>query len=580
MGDVLANRGPDASATWINDSATCGFVHRRLAIIDLSHAADQPMRSICGQYTIAFNGEIYNYRELRAELIARGVQPRTNSDTEVILEMFVLYGEQMLNRLRGMYAFAIWQHDSQTLFLARDPYGIKPLYYADDGRRFSFASQVRALVNRESIDKRLSPAGYAGFCLWGSVPGPHTLFRGIHNLPGGHWLRVKRGQGAPAPVRFCSLAAQYDRDNDQPSMGFQDAVRDSVRQHLVADVEVGCFLSGGIDSSALLGLMRDCGQERVRTFTLSFEEFQGTPKDETASAAMVADHYQTDHHVELITRSDFESCKASIIAAMDQPSIDGVNTWFVSRAVARAGLKVAISGVGGDELVCGYSTFDTAPAMVNLWRRLGKIPGLQSVVATVTPPLLGQILRSRPKAAHIFAHSRSLASAYLLQRSVAAPAQLLASDSSGIIAEGLAMLGSEQSLVDMADGQDLSTLQEVALLESSQYMGNQLLRDTDWASMAHSIEVRTPLVDIQLLRAVSGLQPGFGNGRGKMLLANAPLSPVPDAIINRAKVGFSIPVDQWAPNRANDKIGAQLGGWSDRVLNDYAQSTGLDLPAA
>lgn len=575
---AMRQRGPDGQGTWVDESRSVGFAHRRLSIIDLSAAAVQPMHDQASRYTIVFNGEIYNYRALRAELVAAGVTFKSHSDTEVILTLFAREGAAMLTRLRGMYAIAIWDAATKSLFLARDPYGIKPLYYAADGQHFSFASQVRALLTDPAISRRLSLPGYAAYRLWGSISEPRTIFDAIKLLPSGHHMTVSASGGCVGPMAFETLDAHYHQSPlsiDEADV--RTALRDSVRHHLEADVEVACFLSGGIDSGALVGLMRDCGQQQIKTFTLAFREFHGSEFDETDAAAVVARQYGTDHRVETISQAEFNNSLPAILAAIDQPTIDGVNTWFVSRAVHRAGLKVALSGVGGDELFCGYSTFETVPSMIRRLAAVHGMPLLGPAVGMALSAIARRALANRPKAAHYVAHSRSISGAYILRRSLKPPAQLIDEDHHGLIVEGLKHLAVEQGLEAMIAGVS-ATSQQVSILESGQYMRNQLLRDSDWASMAHSLELRTPLVDIALLDRVARYQPLFGGGLGKRLLGTAPTQPLPNSLLNRKKSGFSIPVAQWMQPKNVSPAGAPLANWGALVLDHYANTTGLDLP--
>src|SRR5215831_4796604 len=287
--DAMRARGPDGSGLRWSSDRRCGLGHRRLSILDLSDRASQPMASADGKLVITFNGEIYNYSALRAELEVAGANFRTTSDTEALLHLYARHGAAMVHRLRGMFAFAIWDEIRRELFLARDPYGIKPLYTANDGWTFRFASQVKALLAGGRISHDVEPAGIAGFHLFGSVPEPFTLYRDIRALPAGHMQRVDAA-GPREPVPFTKLAAILAEGASHPAPitelreRLRAAVLDSVRAHLLADVEVGIFLSAGVDSGALLGLMRDAGQ-RIRAITLAFDEFQGTEEDESVFAA-------------------------------------------------------------------------------------------------------------------------------------------------------------------------------------------------------------------------------------------------------------------------------------------------------
>src|SRR5215469_9448820 len=392
--EAMRARGPDGAGAWWGGDRRCGLGHRRLAILDLSERAVQPMASGDGRYVVTFNGEIYNYPSLRKELEAEGVVFRSTSDTEVLLHLFARNGATMVHRLRGMYAFAIWDSVARRLFLARDPYGIKPLYTANDGWIFRFASQVKALLAGGAVSRDPEPAGLVGFHLFGSVPEPFTLYREIRALPAGHTQRVDAA-GPREPEPFANLAAILadGARKAAPASELRERVRvggrDSVRAHLLADVDVGIFLSAGIDSGALLGTMRDAGQREIRAITLAFDEFRGTLEDEAPLAALVCKQYGARHIVRHLREQEFFQDLPAILEAMDQPSIDGVNTWFVSKAAKEAGLKVAISGLGGDELLGGYPSFSDLPRWRRRFGALAAIPGLGSsarrIIAAVAP---------------------------------------------------------------------------------------------------------------------------------------------------------------------------------------------------
>src|SRR5215831_11411902 len=427
--DAMRARGPDGAGTWWSEDGRCGLGNRRLSILDLSERALQPMASPDGRFVIVFNGEIYNYPELRRELEKQGACFRTTSDTEVLLHLYARDGTKMVHCLRGMFAFAIWDKERRGLFLARDPYGIKPLYTANDGWTFRFASQVKALLAGGHVSRDPEPAGVVGFHLFGSVPEPFTLYRDIRALPAGHTQWVD-GAGPRAPKPFMSLAAVLSEGarNAAPLCELPErlrpAVLDSVRSHLLADVEVGAFLSAGVDSGALLGLMRDAGQREIRAITLAFEEFRGTAEDEAPLAARVAERYGARQIVRRVSEREFRDDLPTILAAMDQPSIDGVNTWFVSKAAKEAGLKVAISGLGGDELLAGYPSFSDLPRWRRRFGALAAIPGLGILARRTIAAVAPRFSRATPKALGVLEYSDSWAGTYLLRRGLFLPHEL------------------------------------------------------------------------------------------------------------------------------------------------------------
>jgi asparagine synthase (glutamine-hydrolysing) len=561
MTERMRLRGPDAEGVWTGSCVVLG--HRRLAILDLDARSNQPMVTTDGDYTIVFNGEIYNFRELRRELESEGATFRTTSDTEVLLALYAREGERMLPRLRGMFALAIWDARSRELFLARDPYGIKPLYYAQTERGVVFASQVKAILASGLVSPTSEAAGVAGFYLWGSVPEPWTLYRGVFSLPAGCWLRVRAGR-AETPVCWDDIRSNWRqqgvRQSDEELQEVvRQAVTDSVRAHLVSDVPVSVFLSGGIDSGTIAGLISELGGQ-VEGITVGFDEFSSQHEDEVPSAAAVAKHYGLPHHVRRISRAEFEQDIPRILDAMDQPSIDGVNTWFAAKAASERGYKVVLSGVGGDELFYGYSLAKQLPRSARQGRAVTAIPGGRSLVGAVCAYLAKG--HRHPKLKGIAEFMGSLEGVYFLKRCVFLPQELSVLMGGERAREGLARLGGsppgmvEASAVDGAAG--------ICLLDSTHYLRNQLLRDSDWASMAHSLELRTPLVDAALLDALKLCHTSFTGGAGKRLLAQSPASPLPAKIITRPKSGFGVPMTQWMAAATDRRDWASLPLLADR----------------
>jgi asparagine synthase (glutamine-hydrolysing) len=557
--DAMTARGPDGAGLWIDPRAQVGLAHRRLSIVDLSAAGAQPMASADGRLVIVFNGEIYNYRALRAELEAQGEVFRSHSDTEVLLVLYRRMGRAMLGRLRGMFAFALWDNDRHGLLLARDPFGIKPLYVADDGRTLRVASQVKALLAGGGIDTSPDPAGHAGFFIWGHVPEPHTLYRGIRALPAGSWLWADV-DGDVAEGRFFDLAEELKAARPVPPCpeSLRNALLDSVRAHLIADVPVGVFLSGGRDSTTLAALAAEAGGRAPQTVTLGFDEFAGTPQDEVPLAEAVAAHYHTDHVTSRISAADFAAARGSILSAMDQPSVDGVNTWLVSRAAVARGLKVALSGLGGDELFAGYDSFHQIPRLVAALSPLRLLPGLGRLARVVSAPWIGRV--APPKAAGLLELGTRYGDAYLLRRGLFMPWQLPKLLGPDMAREGWRALAPRLALEGMVDSIASPRL-KITALETACYMRNQLLRDADWAGMAHSLEIRTPLVDVDLFRAVLPLVVG-DHPPGKADMAAAARPALPAAILDRPKTGFFVPVAQWMGE-------ASLHGWARRVYSGF-----------
>ena len=581
--DHMAARGPDGKGEWYSDNNRVALGHRRLSIIDLSDRAAQPMASADGQLVIGFNGEIYNYRELKEDLEARGRVFRTDSDTEVLLQLYAEKGEAMLHDLRGMFAFALWDARKQALLLARDPYGIKPLYYADDGRTFRVASQVKALLAGGCIDTAPEPAGHAGFFLWGSVPAPWTLYRGIRNLTAGHFLWVtENGAGQATP--FCLIADILAQGAANPATGSKHealealnaAIRDSIRAHLVADVPVGTFLSAGLDSAMITALATNAlnasSGERPHTLTLAFAEYSGTHNDEAPMAERLAALLGTRHATLMVRRADFEEDREKLFAAMDQPTIDGVNTWFVARAAASQGIKVALSGVGGDELFASYPSFAELPRITRLARPFAGIPRLGKRLRQISAPLLSRI--TSPKYAGLLEYGDSLGGAYLLRRGLYMPWELPGVMDPDMARQGLQDLKTLDQLNQTVHSSPLTfhsthssqftahcSRLQISALEMSWYLRHQLLRDTDWTGMAHSLEIRTPFVDVALLRTLApwlAAHPGLT----KSEIAASCAPQLSAELLNKPKTGFSVPVRDWLMTDQAAQQERGLRGWA------------------
>jgi asparagine synthase (glutamine-hydrolysing) len=557
--DHMASRGPDGKGEWYSADGRIGLGHRRLSIIDLSSRAAQPMQTADGRLVISFNGEIYNYRALRRKLEAKGYIFRSDSDTEVLLHLYADLGCEMLRELRGMFAFSIWDNRERQLLLARDPYGIKPLYYVDDGWTVRFASQVKALMAGRGVSSDLDPAGWVGFYLFGSVPEPFTTYRDVHAVPAGSFVRMDQS-GSGTPVQYYSIATTYAEAQGRlysPSRkqevvtAVREAVLDSVCHHLVADVPVGAFLSAGVDSGALVGLMREAGQQDIQTVTLAFDEFRGTADDEAPEASGVADYYETRHTTRTVDEKEFQSDLPRIIEAMDQPTVDGINTWFVSKVANELGLKVAISGLGGDELFGGYSSFRSIPSWVRWMAAPSATPSLGRVLRHAFCKLHGEKLGFSPKAAGFVELGGSYPGAYLLRRGIFMPWELSKVLDPDFVRDGLERLDPFTQIARALEGGSAQPFARVATLESSLYMRNQLLRDTDWTSMAHSLEVRVPLVDAELLRRIAPITCGAYGRLGKELLASTLPRKLAEQHKTRGKTGFSTPIAAWLQNGAS-----------------------------
>ena len=556
--DYMAARGPDGFGLWQDEHHAVGLAHRRLAIIDPGPAANQPM--VRDNLVITFNGEIYNYRALKTALLERGVAFKTDSDTEVILALYQLKGKDMLKDLRGMFSLCIWDSQQRSMLLARDPYGIKPLYYCSQKGVLTFASQVKALLQSKNVSTTTRPAAECAFMLTGSVPEPMTWFEDIQALPAGAYIEINENG--------CSEVRHYWTIGDALSDGlhggskrndecdFKTAIYDSVEAHLVADVEVGVFLSSGIDSGAIAAVASQLAPNQLHAVTLGFEEYRGSHNDEGILAQQLAEDLGVKHTLTTIKKTDFDEQLTQFIQAMDQPTIDGLNTWFISKAAHSAGLKVMLSGLGGDELLGGYPSFTDIPTRLARFSWLGHSKVLQSLANWAVNNLHG--LPVNPKAWAVPSFCARLPHAYFLNRGLFLPAELPQLIGGERTRQGLSDFAVHAWLENHDPGNQFSSFSRIQALESCLYMRNQLLRDTDWASMAHSLEIRTPLVDSKLFETTIPCLKNHTGTSQKEVLAQAPTPALPEAISKRAKTGFTTPIGQWITE------GEELSAWREQ----------------
>ncbi len=533
MVPAMLHRGPDDSGfeflptTLAGRPVTAGFGFRRLAILDLSPAGHQPMLNAETGDCLIFNGEIYNFRDLKAELEADGCRFRSSSDTEVLLQALGRWGDRALERLEGMYAFAFYRAEDRRVLIARDPLGIKPLYVAEVEGRFLFASEIRTLLASGLVPRDLDADGIAGMLAFGSVQGPRTVYERIREFPAAHcrWLES-------TPRSFWELpAVRAGSDVDAASM-VRHRVQHAVRRHLVADVPVGIFLSAGIDSTIIAACAADAGA-RVTAFTVGIGDRY--PDDEVAVATATARDLGIPHRAVPIETTTLPGLFQRWIDSLDSPSIDGFNTYLVTKALADQGIKVGLSGLGADELFGGYPVFHTAPRLARLLRA---VPG---PVRSASAPLAAAILRSAGRAG---------------------PAEKLSSILAGRpdladVVVGLRRIASDRTLATLGlrpiDGVRRPAVagdafNVISRIEVAHYMRNTLLRDSDANSMGHSLELRVPFLDLPLVEAVAALPGGVKEARGgpgKRLLREASSGHLPSAVVARRKTGFRLPIGDW-----------------------------------
>ena len=571
---ALWHRGPDDRGRYRDDAGAtiCGLAHTRLAIIDLSPAGHQPRTTSDGRYTIVYNGEVFNHVEIRAELAALGVGFDSSCDTEVVLKAFVRWGAECLSRFRGMFAFAIWDARERTLFLARDRLGIKPLYYVEGpGGGLAFASEVRALLATGAADRRLSRAALGSYFAFGAVSGPGTILEGVRSVPAGHTLELRDGRATLR--RYWEIPLER-----APQSTFEDEVRElgptlkaAVRLRLIADVPVGVFLSGGIDSSVLVALATEPGAAPIHTFTVTFDEESFS---EAPFAAEIARRYGCMHkQVHLPGARAALEIDAAILA-LDQPSSDGVNTYFVSKAAREAGLAVALSGLGGDELFAGYNYFRSFARALPVARTVDALPSLLHTTLQRFGRISGAPTQVR-KLVALLASSGRPDTAYAVLRAMFTVDQredLLTGElGAGAAYDGVTV---PTGLHERLASGEVDAINVFSALELTNYLKNTLLRDSDVMSMAHSLEVRVPLLDHLLVEKVLRV-------RGALKLSNTANKPMlvaavpglPRDVLSRTKMGFTLPFNTWFR-------GPLLGWMEDMLLSSTTQQLGIFRPGA
>jgi len=531
----MAHRGPDDAGMWESEGVCLG--HTRLSIIDTSACGHQPMCNEDGTVWIVFNGEIYNFGELRKELINKGHRFHSSTDTEVIIHLYEEMGEACLSKLRGMFAFAIWDMKQKKLFAARDHLGIKPFFYAFDKGVFVFASELRSLLSSRAISRDVNLDAVHDYFVYGSVQSPDSLIQGVKEIPSGHYLVLKNEE---------LILRQYWRIDTRAFSDFKisertfknsvsQALERSVKSQLVSDVPLGVFLSGGIDSSILSLLAQWNSVKPIRTFSVIFEESEFN--EDRYSSAM-AEALGTQHTKIFINPAEIIKDIPAILDAMDQPSCDGFNTYVISKAVKNAGIKVVLSGIGGDELFAGYRHFSDLPFLFALNRKMGFIPW-------ETRRRFGLFLSRKFK--HRFAQKaiqsllacKDLTDIYLLKRSV-----FFNDDVRAILPS---VSRDPRSFYNLDIPQD-DVVNILSYLEITTYLQNTLLTDADRMSMANSIEIRPPFLDHLFVENIFRL-PGYlklrFKGGAKGLLVSSLKDVLPQSIAKRRKHGFIFPFDSW-----------------------------------
>lgn len=539
MCQAMRHRGPDGSGVATRHEASIGSC--RLAIFDPTNG-QQPMVSPDGRWTLVFNGAIYNFKELRAELSSSGWRFATDCDSEVLLASFIHWGERCLSRLRGMYAFAVWDDAERSLFLARDPFGIKPLYYLHTGADFLFASELNALLASGAVSAEIDPSAVADYLAWLAVPAPRTIYRGMLTLQPGEFATFVRGEFKVRPSWSFRGVPE-----SRPCGKYEDFVcelrvrlEDTVRSHMLADVPVGAFLSGGLDSAAAVGLMTRAGGSTLRTFCIGFDDAKFS---EAAGAESVARHFGARHHTSVLTGSQVARDIDALLGSLDQPTGDGINTYYASKAAREGGVTVAISGLGGDELFGGYPSFRDTPRfarLLPLWRRLPR-----DVRMGVVNRLNRGDTRHR-KLADVLQHGSGIHELGALQRRVFCETTRTAMLDPEVLGTIPPLRPFHPALGRLSsDLADASPADLVSAWELRTYMADVLLRDSDVMSMRHSLELRVPFVDRPFVEWLWRQPAKFTKRHGKSALFDSVRELMPPEMAGRRKKGFMLPFAIW-----------------------------------
>ena len=558
INQYMVKRGPDDSGFWYSENNQVGLAHNRLSIIDLDQRANQPMQYLQGRYVMTYNGEIYNYKSLRQQLVKKGYVFSTQSDAEVVMAMYDCFESNMLDKLRGMFSFVIWDNLKAKLFAARDPFGIKPLYYAKLADELIFSSSVKSIANLPDLRLTDCAAGWCGFLTQGSVPEPFTTYEQIKTLPAGHYFEVCE-KGRIKLNQYFSIYEDYARHEQQIDARIDyeiinQTLSESVAAHLVADVPVALFLSAGIDSNIIAYYARS--HRGLVGFTLDFEEF-GEDRNESGLANKSAEFLGIEHHVLKLKMQESQEMLESFFASMDQPSIDGLNVWMISKAVSQQGFKAVLSGLGGDEVFAGYPSFRDVPkfnAAITILNKFNLLSMPVEKLAGLFPGL------SHPKLKGFTTTTQnSFQYAYRLKRDLYLNQDLKYFFDAEFISSGIEVLNDNAEKAAAKLETINNPYLKVSALEMDNYMKNQLLRDADWASMSHSLELRVPFVDRELINNCANQLAKIKTPQKKQIVKSMMTGNLPESIFTKDKTGFETPVKSWLESNP------QLQSWKSQA---------------
>lgn len=558
MNDALQHRGPDAEGIYTSDLIALG--HRRLSILDLDERSNQPMSSSDGRYTIVYNGEIYNYQDIRNELSE--FQFNTGSDTEVLLYAHMKWGADCLKRLEGMFAFAIWDEERKELFIARDRIGIKPLYY-HNGKQFVFSSEIRSILASELVTRQLDDQSLSDYLLYLTVHAPYTILKDVFVLMPGTYLRIMNDHHEVHTYWSANeIPTRYGLSREEAMKQIRNQFSDAVRKRLVADVPFGAFLSGGIDSSAVVAMMAEHMDQPVRTFHIGFNESEFS---EAPYAKKIAEKFDTRHEEIIMRPVVFRDRLPDALSAMDHPGADGPNTFLVSEAAKQAGVTMALSGLGGDELFAGYPFFHQLPSLDDR-RWVLSFPRFMRSMAGLGIKAVKGGAQGWKTADLLVQDYWDLEHTYRFSRMTMPEKEI-----DDLIRTDHSFVNRVYNIVKDACGVDtpgyrFDAIGRISVAEMLTYLPNVLLRDTDQMSMAHNLEVRVPFLDHKLVELALAL-PGsmkVGHKWNKGLFVESLGDLLPPEIVDRPKMGFTFPWKDWLRNDLREFASERLDALSDR----------------
>lgn len=564
MAKGLAHRGPDDEGVEViqvdvEKNCCLGLAHRRLSIIDLSKTGHQPMCNEDGTIWITYNGEIYNFMEIRDALKIKGYKFKSNSDTEVVVCAYEEWGLECLQQFQGMFAFAIWDQKKKLLFLAVDRFGIKPLYFHKSRKElFLFSSEVRALLDSGLTEKKIEPMAVDSFLSYGAVQAPLTLIKEVYSLLPAHYLAYNFQTCEMNIVQYWSpsdnLSNKPLNDEAETIEKLRGILQNTIKKHLVSDVPVGLFLSGGIDSSAIVAIANTFAEGSLHSFSVTFSE---SAFSEGKYSQLIADRYCKNHTEIKLSAEDLLSFLPLAIKAMDQPTINGINTYAISKVVRKNGIKVVLSGQGGDEVFGGYPTFRRIPIIKGIYNLVKPLPFSMRKTIGHTIDILGRRGMIGSKLSQILESDGDTLSLYLILRqlfSAKARKYLTGKNYGGKLANGIP-LQVVQSLTKEMKELD-NTFSEVSILELRLYLSNMLLRDGDFMSMAHGLEVRVPFLDHEIVEFVFNVSSRvkLRNNLPKPLLVKAMGELLPKEVYSRPKMGFTFPWEVWLKNQLHAQM--------------------------